>query len=89
MDSNTLGLVTVLNNIGAIQLSAGLFNDALVTFVRVLHMCETTAPESHSKRLAITENIKRITAMQQQQQQENVLNLFSYWGKFVGKFLLF
>lgn len=85
--SNLVGLASVLNNLGAIQLSAGLVDEALVTFIRVLHTCENTVPEGHPKRIAITQNIERVIALQRQQQQ--VANSFSDWCELSSKFLLF
>ena len=86
LSSTPMGLVSVLNNIGAIQLSAGRFNEALVTFIRVLHICESTVPEGHPKRIAITQNIERIIAMQQQQYAPHS---FQHLGELSAKFLLF
>ena len=86
--TNSLGLVSVLNNIGAIQVSAGLFDEALVTFVRLLHIYQTTLPEEHPTCIAINDNIRQIMTMQQQQQQ-NPLDSFSRLWKLSTKFLLF
>lgn len=83
---NLVGLASVLNNLGAIQLSAGRFDEALVTFIRVLHICESTVPEGHPKRIAITENIERVIEMQQQQ---DAVNSFSNWWELSSKILLF
>jgi tetratricopeptide (TPR) repeat protein len=77
-------LVLLLNNIGIIQVSAGLLDDALLTFIRVLHICERTLPEGHSKRVIIESNIKQITEMQ----KDNIMNSFSHFDNFLTKFLL-
>lgn len=82
--TSSLGIVSILNNIGAIQVSVGLLDDALLTFVRLSQIYETTVPEEHPKRTAINNNIRQIMAMQQQQ-----LDSFSHSWKFLTKFLLF
>lgn len=86
LSPHSMGLASVLNNIGAIQISAGRFDEALVTFIRVLHICESTVSEDHPKRIAITQNIQRVIAMQQ---QGNALHSFQHLGKLSAKFLLF
>jgi len=78
------GLALLLNNIGAIQLSLGLFNDALLTFIRVLQICEKTLPEGHPKRVALENNIQRITKMQ----HYNHVNSFSPLWTFLSKISL-
>jgi hypothetical protein len=77
-------LVLLLNNIGTIQVSAGLFDDALLTFIRVLHICERTLPEGHSRRVIIENNIRRITEIQ----EYNNMNSFSNFWNVLMKLLL-
>ena len=78
-------LVSTLNNMATIQVSAGLFDDALLTFIRVLHICERTVPEGHPKRIAINNNIQRVIQMHQQ----NGIYSFSHLWELLTKFLLF
>ena len=82
--SDSSCLVTVLNNIGAIQVSAGLFDDALLTFIRLLHIYERILPKGHQKRATIEDNIQRMTEMQ----ENNVMNLFSRFCQILSKFSL-
>ncbi len=70
------GIALLLNNIGTIQFSMGLFNDAIVTFIRVLQMCEKTLPKGHPTRVKFENNIQRITEMQQ---YNNVNSYFDFW----------
>ena len=84
---NSVGLITVLNNIGTIQVSAGLLNDALLTFIRLLHICQNDVPKDHLRRTAIHNNIQQIIAMQQE--QENPLNSFSHLWTLLAKLVLF
>ncbi len=81
-DSSTL--VTLLNNLAIIQVCVGLFNDALLNFIRVLHIYERTFPEGHPKRIAIDNNIQQVMEMQQQ----NDLKSFFYLRKFLTKILI-
>jgi tetratricopeptide (TPR) repeat protein len=80
----SLGLALLLNNIGIIQLSVGLFNDALLTFIRVLQICEKSVPEGHPKLVAISNDIHRFI----ERQQHNGLNSFSYLWTFLSKILI-
>lgn len=75
MAEESLGVTSVLNNIGTIQVSAGLYEDALVTFIRVLHICERTLPNDHPRRIAIIRNVQRVIAMQ----EEAILYSFSHF----------
>ncbi len=77
-------LVPLLNNIGTIQASAGLFDDALLIFTRVLHICTRTLPEGHSRRVIIENNIRQITEID----GYNNMNSFSHFNNFLTKFLL-
>ena len=79
--SNCFGLVSVLNNIGAIQVSAGLFKDALLTFIRVSHICREYLPEHHPKRLTINQNVHRIASMQ----RVDIMHSFSHFWTFLSK----
>jgi hypothetical protein len=81
---NSSTLISLLNNIGIIQVSAGLLDDALLTFIRVLHICERTLPEGHPKRVMIESNVRRITEMQ----KDNAMNPFSHFWNVLTKFLL-
>lgn len=65
VSSESANSAPLLNNIGAIQISMNLFNDALLTFSRVLHICEKTFGEGHPKRIHICNNNQRLTQMQQ------------------------
>jgi tetratricopeptide (TPR) repeat protein len=82
--SDSSALAAVLNNIGTIQVYLGLLNDALPSFVRASHMCKKVLPEGDPKRVAIENNIRRITQMQ----QNNDVNLYWYLWKFLPKTLL-
>ena len=75
MAEESLGVTSVLNNIGTIQVNAGLYEDALVTFIRVLHICERTLPNDHPRRIAIIRNVQRVIAMQ----EEAILYSFSHF----------
>jgi tetratricopeptide (TPR) repeat protein len=77
-------LAPILNNIGTIQVGVGLFNDALLTFIRVLRICEKTLPEGHPKRVAIGNNIQRINEMQ----PYNGVNSYSHLLTFLSKISL-
>jgi hypothetical protein len=77
-------LFPLLNNIATIQVGLELFNDALLTFVKALHICEKTLPKSHPKRVIIENNIRRITQMQ----QNNGVNSFSHLLNFLPKISL-
>ncbi len=70
------GLGLLLNNIGTIQFSMGLFNDAIVTFIRVLQICEKTLPKGHPTHVKLENNVQRITEMQQ---HNNVNSYFDFW----------
>jgi tetratricopeptide (TPR) repeat protein len=61
--SNSPALISLLNNIGAIQIDLELYSDALLTFIRVSHICEKTLPEGHPKRMLIENNIQRISEL--------------------------
>ena len=65
IEPDSFRLVSLLNNIGTIQCSAGLFNDSILTFIRVLHICERSLPKEHPRRLIVIQNIERLTAMQE------------------------
>ena len=82
--STSFGLISVLNNIGTIQVSAGLFKDALITFIRVSEICREHLPEDHPKRRAIIDNVQRITEMQ----REDIMYSFSHLYTFLPKILL-
>ena len=82
--SDSSSLVTVLNNIGTTQLSAGRVDDALLTFIRVMHIYEKILPKEHQKRVTIKDNIRRITEIQ----ENNVINLFSRIPNNLACFLL-
>ena len=64
--SDSVLLIAILNNMATIQVSAGLLDQALLTFIRVMYICERTVPEGHPKRIAITNNVRRVIAMQRQ-----------------------
>ncbi len=81
-DSSTLA--PLLKNIATLQVCAGLFNDALLNFIRVLHVCGRTLPERHPKRIAIDNNIQRVIEMQ----QYNDVNSFFHLRKILPKVLL-
>jgi len=81
---DSLGLALLLNNIGIIQLSVGLFNDALLTFIRVLQICEKSVPEGHPKRVAIENNIRRIKEMQRYNDVNSYSSLLTFLSKIVG-----
>ena len=61
--SDPSSVVTLLNNIGAIQVSLGMLNDAQLTFIRVLNIYGKTLPEGHYIRSTIEVNLQRITQM--------------------------
>ena len=82
--SSESSLVTVLNNIGTIQVSAGLFDDALVTFIRVMHIYEAILPKGHQKRAIIEGNIQRMLEMQ----ENDFMTLFSSRWNVFSKFSL-
>lgn len=77
-------LVALLNNIGTIQATAGLFDDAQLTFIRLLHIYEKILPKGHQKRVIIENNIKRINRIQ----RRNPMILFSRFSSILTKFLL-
>ena len=77
-------LVALLNNIGTIQATAGLFDDARLTFIRLLHIYEEILPKGHRKRVIIENNIKNITRIQ----GRNPMILFSRFSNILTKFLL-
>ncbi|CAF1538807.1 unnamed protein product [Rotaria magnacalcarata] len=77
-------LASFLNNLGTIQFSLGLFGDAQLSFARALIICEKSFPEGHPQRLAMEDNIDRITEMEQNNQQ----NLESDHWQFSFKTLL-
>jgi tetratricopeptide (TPR) repeat protein len=82
--SNSSLLVPLLNNIGTIQATVGLFDDARLTFIRLLHIYEEIFPEGHEKRVIIENNIKRITRTQ----GHNPMILFFRFSNILTKFLL-
>ena len=84
MSSTLFELISVLNNMGTIQVSAGLLNDALMTFIRVSEICREHLPEDHPKRRAIIDNVQRITEMQ----REDIMYSFSHLYTFLPKILL-
>lgn len=77
-------LVTILNNMGTIQVGAGLFDDALLTFIRVMHIYDAILPKGHQKRTIIEDNIRRMTEIQ----KNNVVNLFSQFSNSLTRLLL-
>ncbi|CAF2136811.1 unnamed protein product [Rotaria magnacalcarata] len=77
-------LASFLNNLGTIQFSLGLFGDTQLSFARALIICEKSFPEGHPQRLAMEDNIDRITEMEQNNQQ----NLESDHWQFSFKTLL-
>ena len=80
--SDSSCLVTILNNLATIQVSARLFDDALMTFVRLLHIYEKILPKGHQKRAIIEDNIQRMTEIQ----KNNLMNLFARFGKIFSRF---
>ena len=83
-NSSPLGLTSVLNNIGTIQVSAGLISEALSTFIRVLHICREHLPEDHPRRIVINDNVQRITDMQ----REDMVYSFTQFWTFLPKIVL-
>lgn len=77
-------LVTLLNNLGVIQVTAGFYNDAMITFIRLLHIYERILPKGHHKRIIAETNIQRMTELQ----ENNIMNLFVYFSGILTKFLL-
>lgn len=77
-------LVSTLNNMATIQVSAGLINDAILTFIRALQICERTVPEGHPRRIAANNNIRRVILMHEQ----NGIYSFSHLWESLTKFLL-
>lgn len=75
-------LVTILNNIAAIQVKAKLFDDALLTFVRLLHIYAKILPKGHQKRVTIENNIQRMSQIQ----ENNLKNSFGRFSKIWTKF---
>ena len=65
VSSDSSSLAPLINNIGTIQISMNLFSDALLSFIRVLHICERTLPKGHPKRVVIENNVRQLSAMQQ------------------------
>ena len=81
---DSTALIALLNNIATIQISLNMFNDALLTFIRALRICEKSFPQGHPKR-SISENmIQRVRDM-----QEYDLYSYSHLGTLLTKFLLF
>ena len=80
--SDSSSLVTVLNNIGAIQLSAGRVDDALLTFIRVMHIYEKILPNGHHKRVTIEQKIRRMTEIQESNLMSILPDLWNIWSKF-------
>ena len=62
-----------------------MFNEALLTFIRVLHICEKVFPEGHPKRVTIENNIHLVREMQ----DNNNLESYSHLWEIFTKFLLF
>ena len=83
-NSSPLGLTSVLNNIGTIQVSVGLFSEALSTFIRVLHICREHFPEHHPRLIVISDNVQRITDMQ----REDMMYSFTQFWTFLPKIVL-
>ena len=81
--SDSMILVSLLNNIATIKISMGLIDEALLIFARVLHICEKILPEGHPKRVIIINNIEQM----RQIQQHNGTNSFSYVWQFYTKML--
>ena len=78
-------LVAILNNVGIIQISAGMFNDAQSTFIRLLHIYEKILPRGHHKRVIVEKNIQRMMRIQ----EYHLMNLFfRFLGVFVKLLLL-
>lgn len=57
--SDSLTLASVLNNMGAIQMSLGLYPAADYSFDRALRICEKNLPPGHPKRVTMELNIRR------------------------------
>jgi tetratricopeptide (TPR) repeat protein len=74
-------LAPLLNNIGTIQFSMGLFNDATLTFIRVLQISEKTLPKGHPTRVTLENNIRRITQMQHYNNVNSYFNLWTFLSK--------
>jgi tetratricopeptide (TPR) repeat protein len=81
---DSLGVALLLNNIGVIQSSLGLFNDALVTFIRVLQIRQKILSEKHPNGVTFSNNIYQFIKMQ----QCNVLSSFNHLWTFLSKILI-
>jgi hypothetical protein len=58
VSSDSPTLAPLLNNIAVIQVCVGPVDDALLNFIRVLHIYRRILPEEHPKRIAIDNNIQ-------------------------------
>ena len=56
--SDSLSLGSLLNNMGAIQMSLGLYIEAAHNFDRASKICEKNLPEGHPKRVTMEKNIQ-------------------------------
>jgi tetratricopeptide (TPR) repeat protein len=77
-------IAIALNNIGIIQVSMGSFNDALLTFIRALYICEKTLPERHPKRVSIENNIQRIKQIHRYNDVNSYSSLLTFLSKIIG-----
>ncbi len=84
VSSDSPTITALLNNIGIIQVSMGSFNDALLTFIKVSHICEKILPEGHPKRVEIENNIQRIKEMQQYNDVNSYSSLLTFLTKIIG-----
>lgn len=77
-------ITTLLNNIGTIEVNIGLYDVALVTFIRALNIVRRILPDGHPKRQVIENNIQRWQEMQQIDQKQS----YSYLWHNLPKLLL-
>jgi len=63
--SESVMITTLLNNIGTIEVNIGLYDVALVTFIRALNIVRRILPDGHPKRMAIENNLHRWREIQE------------------------
>ena len=83
--ADSISLVTLLNNIGTIQIGGGMFDDALITFIRLLHIYKRILPKGHPIRSTIENNIQRIS----ETYELNAMNSFRRLTTFLTHSILF
>jgi tetratricopeptide (TPR) repeat protein len=63
--ANSLQMASVLNNLGAIQLSLGAISEARNNFDRAFNISAQTLPHRHPKSITMEDNLRFITQIQQ------------------------